>query len=205
MGSPTSAQMWILTRCSLERHHRRSNSQRRGKSEECYHPAQPGAVDWTAQCKHLGFAFGSSEGEVAFSPSSRETGALTCGGEVSAVGHHVSCKTLDSVLHDLRSSVWTVPKMDVEGCEEMILQGGTDTLSGQRIRVWLFELADAGLRRFNSSSDRLVGPFESHGYSIHYWEEERQHLGLRGDAGDRQRAHYIACCRLDELHRRLRL
>ena len=150
-------------------------------------------------------ALGNVAGEVTFSDSSRETGSLACDNETDGCQIKVLCKTLDAVLGSLTLPDWTIAKMDVEGCEEMILQGGTDTLAQKRIGVWLFELADTGLKRHHSSAAQLVRIFNDHGYSIHYWDEEARRFGKRGDEADTDRANYIACVDAERIVERLRL
>ena len=152
----------------------------------------------------LPFALGNVAGEVAFSDSSRETGSLADGSESDGRLIKDPCQTLDAALGGLALPAWTVAKMDVEGCEEMILQGGRDTLAQNRISVWLFELADAGLKRHRSSAEQLVRLFNEHGYSICYWDEKTQRLGGRGDEADTDRANYIACRDAGQLGQRLR-
>lgn len=151
----------------------------------------------------MDFALGNVDGEVAFSDSSRETGSLASVSEADGRLIKVPCKTLDAVLGNLALPDWTIAKMDVEGCEEMILQGGTETLAQKRVCIWLFELADAGLQRHDSSADRLVEFFQQHGYSIHYWDEEARRFGQRGDSGDVERANYLACAKPDAVRKRL--
>ena len=153
----------------------------------------------------MDFALGNVAGEVAFSDSSRETGSLASGDEADGCVIKVPCKTLDAVLGSLALPDCTIAKMDVEGCEEMILQGGTKTLVQKRIGVWLFELADTGLKRHHSSAEQLVKIFNDHGYSVHYWDEESRRLGKRGDETDTDRANYIACLDAERIVQRLRL
>ena len=153
----------------------------------------------------MDFALGNVAGEVAFSDSSRETGSLATGSEADSCVIKVPCKTLDAVLGSLTLPEWTIAKMDVEGCEEMILRGGTDTLAQKRVGVWLFELADSGLKRHHSSAEQLVRLFNDHGYSIHYWDEEARRFGKRGDEADTDRANYIACVDAEQIVERLRL
>ena len=153
----------------------------------------------------MDFALGNVAGEIAFSDSSRETGSLATGNEADGRVIKVPCKTLDAVLGSLSLPDWTIAKMDVEGCEEMILQGGTETLAQKRIGVWLFELADTGLKRHHSSAEQLVKAFNDHGYSIHYWDEESRRFGKHGDEADTDRANYIACVDAERTVQRLRL
>ena len=151
----------------------------------------------------MDFALGNVAGEVAFSDFSRETGSLASGGATEGCLIKVPCKTLDAVLGSLILPDWTIAKMDVEGCEEMILQGGTETLAKKRISAWLFELADTGLKRHHSSAEQLVKIFNDHGYSIHYWDEESRRFGKRGDEADTERANYIACVDAERIVGRL--
>lgn len=151
------------------------------------------ALNNVGNIRMLETALGDAESTLMFDDCGRETGSLAHEGVSFQRQIEVRCTLLDTLLAGNALADCIVAKMDVEGCEEMILRGAKETLKRGDVSVWLFELADAGLRRHGSSSERLIQVFEQSGYSILYWDEERQHLGHRGDEADSDRGNYLAC------------
>ncbi len=138
-------------------------------------------------------ALGSTEGVLMFEDSSRETGSLASADACSGAQIRVACSLLDHILASVPiASPVIVAKMDVEGCEGMILEGAKRTLETGAVKIWLFELGDEVLRRHGSSAEQLLGVFEHYGYSVLYWDEDGQRLGHKGDEHDFGHANYIA-------------
>lgn len=156
-----------------------------------------------ANAEVFGNALGNSTGQLSFFDSGRETGSIAGDKDPGAKLITVPCKRLDDCLGERSLPDCVVAKMDVEGCEALVLEGATGTMQGGRIAVWLFELNEIALRKHDASGDKLLGIFSHHGYSIHYWDEERQRLGKKGDEGDTDRENYLACRDVDSVRARL--
>ena len=162
------------------------------------------ALNRLTNVRVLETALGDKQGKLLFEDSSRETGSLASAGDASPSHIRVPCSLLDDVLASEKiTAAVVVAKMDVEGCEGMILEGARQTLEEGRVNVWLFELAETGLRRHGSSEEQLLGIFERHGYSILYWDEAHQRLGNRGDEHDNGHANYLACNNRTKINARL--
>ncbi len=153
----------------------------------------------------FGTALGNTTGELSFSDSGRETGSLATDLNSGAKLITVPCCRLDDCLAEHFLPEYVVAKMDVEGCEALVLDGATAAMQSGRISVWLFELNETALCKHGSSGEKLTGAFIEHGYSIHYWDEEHQRLGTKGDGRDASRENYVACRDVAALKTRLSL
>ena len=151
----------------------------------------------------FGIALGNTTGELSFFDSGRETGSIAGKSDPRANLITVPCSRLDDCLAGRSLPDCVVAKMDVEGCETMVLEGATVLMQSGRIGVWLFELNEIALSKHGGSGDKLIEIFSRHGYSILYWDEERRRLGVRGDEGDANRENYLACRDLEALRSRL--
>ena len=81
-----------------------------------------------ANAEVLGTALGSSNGELSFFDSGRETGSIATEGDVGGTLVKVPCSRLDDCLA-ARSLPWfVVAKMDVEGCEGLVLEGAAEVM-----------------------------------------------------------------------------
>jgi FkbM family methyltransferase len=148
-------------------------------------------------------ALGNSTGELSFFNSGRDGGSIACESDPSTNRITVPCSRLDDCLSGRHLPDYVVAKMDVEGCEALILEGAAETMQSGRIAVWLFELNDLALRKHGASGEKLLDLFAKHGYAIHYWNEENQRLGKRGDGDDSDRANYLACRDIGFIERRI--
>lgn len=148
-------------------------------------------------------ALGNSTGELSFFNSGRDGGSIACESDPSSSRITVPCSRLDDCLAGKRLPETVVAKMDVEGCEVLVLEGAVEAMASGRIAAWVFELNDLALRKHGASGDDLLRIFSKHGYAIHYWDEERQRLGKKGDDGDVNRANYLACRDLGLIERRI--
>lgn len=156
-----------------------------------------------ANAEVFGTALGNTTGQLSFFDSGREGGSIACETDPDAMLITVPCARLDDCLKSNALPEWTVAKMDVEGCESLVIEGASEVIRTRRIAVWLFELNDPALRKHASSADTLLDQFSQHGYSIHYWDEEKQRFGKKGDEGDRNRENYLACLDATEVGARL--
>ena len=156
-----------------------------------------------ANAEVFGTALGNSTGELSFFDSGRETGSIASEKDTGAKLITVPCSRLDDCLGGRSLPDYVVAKMDVEGCEALILEGATSALKSGRIAVWLFERNEAALQKHGSSGEQLLATFSRHGYSIHYWDEDRRRLGKKGDECDLERENYLACRDIAEVERRI--
>lgn len=148
-------------------------------------------------------ALGDKTGELSFVDSGREGGTIACAMDASANLITVPCSRLDDCLGGRILPDCLVIKMDVEGCEGLVLEGATATLQDERVAVWLFEVNEFELSKHGSSADNLFAIFSKHGFSIHYWDEESRRLGKKGDEGDTNRENYLACRDIGMIQRRI--
>ena len=156
-----------------------------------------------ANAEVFGNALGNTTGELSFFDSGRETGSIATEGDSGAKVITVPCRRLDDCLAGHSLPDYVVAKMDVEGCEALVLEGGTAAMQGGRISVWLFELNETALCKHGSSGEKLIEAFSTHGYSILYWDEEHRQLGTKGDGRDANRENYVACLDVEDLKGRL--
>ena len=156
-----------------------------------------------ATAEVFGTALGNMTGELSFFDSGRETGSIATDGDSGAKLVTVPCCRLDDCLAGRSLPDCVVAKMDVEGCEALVLDGAAAAMASGRISVWLFELNDIALRKHGSSGQELTEAFSKHGYSILYWDEEHRRLGMKGDGRDTNRENYVACRDVQALKTRL--
>jgi FkbM family methyltransferase len=148
-------------------------------------------------------ALGDSTGDLSFHDSGRETGSIHSANDRTVKSITVPCHRLDDCLSNRALPRCVVAKMDVEGFETTVLGGASATIEKGRVSVWLFELNAIALRDHGSSEEQLLAAYSEHGYSIIYWDEERQRLGRRGDEHDGDRANYLACRDIGTIERRI--
>jgi FkbM family methyltransferase len=154
--------------------------------------------------KVLELAVGDVDGELPFDGADRETGGLIEPSSESPLAIRVPCRRLDGLLDDAFLDRCLLAKIDIEGNEVAALRGASRILADRRIPCWIFELSSENLRGRGSSEADLIGLFESNGYEILYWDEDRDRLGTRGDADDVGRSNYLACCDRRRIDDRLR-
>src|SRR5213076_1186902 len=94
----------------------------------------------------LEVALSNFVGTIQFTAPKRETGTLASSTTSAGPLLDLPCSRLDNVLSMNFLSNCSLAKMDVEGCETLVLQGAVDILSTCQIPVWLFELSDAALK-----------------------------------------------------------
>ena len=148
-------------------------------------------------------ALGNSAGEISFIDSGRETGSIAEGGASAGKLITVPCARLDDCLDKRALPDCVVAKMDVEGCEALVLEGARKVMENGRITIWLFELNNVALHEHGNSAESLLQMFSQYGYSIAYWDEDQQRIGRRGDKSDTGRANYLACRDIGSIERRV--
>lgn len=114
-------------------------------------------------------AAGAEEGEMSFSQST--DGAYS---SLVAVGRRpelsqikVRVETIDAYLAKRGLPRIDVMKIDVEGAEALVLQGGRNLLQSpeRQPRVAMIELNSENLKAYGSSIDRIVSTMSTFGYS----------------------------------------
>jgi len=91
-------------------------------------------------------------------------GVSTIAGAAAGSGPRfdVDATTIDELTRDVRSV--DVIKIDVEGAEDLVLQGMRTGLEEHRYRAVLLELHPQALRARGVSAEQCIGLLESHGY-----------------------------------------
>lgn len=96
-------------------------------------------------------AIGRDPGEVEFAV--RGTGSRI------QTEHDLDCKTVKAEVVRLDDILptrdWAMGKLDIEGAEHLALEGATKLLADANPPIWMTELTDRGLRRFDSSEREM--------------------------------------------------
>lgn len=92
---------------------------------------------------------------------------------IGASGIEVRAVTLDSLLEERGWPEVSLIKIDVQGAEERVLRGATETLRRCRPALYV-EVDDAALRQMGSSSERVLAHLQSAGYEICRVESRRR-------------------------------
>jgi len=79
----------------------------------------------------------------------------------------INVRTLDFLLTDLTISKVDIVKIDVEGAEMAVLEGGKDFFRASPPQAFFIECIDQHLRRFGASSEELVSWLNSEGYKTY--------------------------------------
>lgn len=152
-------------------------------------------------------AIGDIDGTIHFDDATREMGSIIVGDSGQTKTRDLPCVRLDTLLSRMLEPDERIDlaKMDVEGCEMLILRGATETLQKRRIRTWLFEVSDPALKDHGSSAAELLGTFAAAGYSLFRWDESTRTLHPVADYVTLSSANLIACADAPFLHHRLGL
>lgn len=78
-------------------------------------------------------------------------------------GTVITTVTIDSVLEDRGNPVVSLIKIDVQGAEMRVLEGGGKTLQQHRPALWI-EIDDAALRSFGTSAEDIFSFLHDRGY-----------------------------------------
>lgn len=79
--------------------------------------------------------------------------------------------TLDLVVQQLNLPRVDLIKVDAEGCELAILQGGKETLRQHKPAI-LVEVQDSSLRHLGASADQLLAFIEAEGYDLYEFSSD---------------------------------
>lgn len=113
-------------------------------------------------------ALSNESGIVAFElEDESEISRLSCSGN-DARSHRVPCRTLSSYLHDQGSCRLDFVKIDVEGAEGLVLQGALSLIDEGIRPVFMVEVIERNLSRYEWSSEKLRRCLELRGYRW-YW------------------------------------
>jgi hypothetical protein len=83
---------------------------------------------------------------------------------------------LDGLISQGQVPLFTIAKMDVEGCELEVLDGAKHLLQSGTVAAWLFELSDDNLRHRGASAPALVTRFNQTGHRFFIWNELKANL-----------------------------
>ena len=150
-------------------------------------------------------AVGEIDGTVRFATAQREMGSIVPAEENAPGIVELPCQKLDT-LFAVRLTAGeeiALAKMDVEGCEMLVLAGAQKILQHRLVRAWLFEVGPGGLQAHGHTARELLEVFQQAGYSFHTWNEsERQLHPVDLEAG-LQHANLIACLDPGQIQQRL--
>jgi hypothetical protein len=121
---------------------------------------------------------GKIDGTVRFSTSQREMGSIVDASDHEPGTIDVPCQRLDTILAGMLDAGEEIAlaKMDVEGCEMLVLQGAEKILGRRLVRAWLFEVSNDALRAHGHSARELLETFLRFGYSLYFWDESAREL-----------------------------
>jgi FkbM family methyltransferase len=134
------------------------------------------AINALANVRVIASAVGKIDGTVRFATAQREMGSIV---EDDAAGTvELPCRTLDTLLAPELAAGASIAlaKMDVEGCEMLILEGAPLVLERGLVRAWIFEVGDEALRVHGYSADELLETFRGTGYALFFWDETKREL-----------------------------
>ncbi len=140
-----------------------------------------------AQCLAIGSAPGTVQFLQELDVSNRISVSSDQTGELGRV-ENVPCITLDMALEGTR---FALGKIDIEGAEYMVFQGGPRMLQEANPPIWLLELKDRLLRRFGSSAAELSQLLRNAGYELAVYNANRRQL-LFCDAPWHERGNVLA-------------
>ena len=128
------------------------------------------------QCHKI--ALSSAAGSVDLQTPIKTSGSLRVG--LSYIGaatdsntltETVPAQRLDDFLADRQLDTIDVVKMDVEGAEQLVLDGAPDLL--KRVRpIWYVEIDESRAQRFGDSAQMLFATFTGNGYKAFHFDED---------------------------------
>jgi FkbM family methyltransferase len=164
-------------------------------------------INGLAQVEVMPFAVGREDGTVRFATAQREMGSIVEEFDSSVGTMELPCRKLDTLLAASLAAGEEIAlaKMDVEGCEMLVLDGAPQLLGRRLIRAWLFELGEGALRAHGYAPRDLLERFRQSGYSIHTWDEAGRELNPYDAERDTEHFNLIACLDAAETRQRLGL
>ena len=96
----------------------------------------------------------------------------------------VHAETLDTYCADAGLDRLDFVKLDVEGGELALLQGGTHTIDRHHPTL-LLELEERHTHRYGHTPDDVVGWLTERGYRMHHWRAGRWHATTRVNPANR--------------------
>lgn len=118
-----------------------------------------------------GTAIGAERGRTSF--AIRGTGSRIKTADDRDVVIPVDVVTLDTALPH---RAWAMAKLDVEGAEALTLSGAVNLLKTGRVPVWLLELREHFLARFDSSVEQIRDFLRSYNYEFMSYDPESNRL-----------------------------
>ena len=128
------------------------------------------------QCHKI--ALSSAAGSVDLQTPIKTSGSLRVG--LSYIGaatdsntltETVPAQRLDDFLSDRQLDSIDVVKMDVEGAEQLVLDGAPDLL--KRVRpIWYVEIDESRAQRFGDSAQMLFATFTGNGYKAFHFDDD---------------------------------
>ena len=105
-------------------------------------------------------------------PGDEAMGSLEDNGRTKVLSTaSVQCSTLDTILRELRIDRVDFVKMDVEGAELQVLEGGVGLFAGEHRPIVVFEAYEANCAPFGYCVFDLLRRFDQLGYSVKQLDE----------------------------------
>ncbi|MDG2381085.1 MAG: FkbM family methyltransferase [Pirellulaceae bacterium] len=126
------------------------------------------------QVKTMFAAVGEQSGEASFLQSANLINRFSLDGEAEK-SEMVPCVTLDDMIGDTR---YAMGKIDIEGAEPLAFQGAIKSLAVGNPPVWVMELKDRLLQRFDSSADQFASQIRDLGYRLGQYDADANRLSF---------------------------
>ncbi|MGC6497322.1 MAG: FkbM family methyltransferase [Candidatus Puniceispirillaceae bacterium] len=128
------------------------------------------------QCHKI--ALSSAAGTVDLQTPIKASGSLRVGlsyigaaGDTNTLTETVPAQRLDDFLADRQLDSIDVVKMDVEGAEQLVLDGAPALLKQVR-PIWYVEIDESRAQRFGDSAQMLFATFTGNGYKAYHFDDE---------------------------------
>jgi FkbM family methyltransferase len=119
-------------------------------------------------------AVGAAPGQASFvQPPDDNFGVGSLARVGEEANYRVAVTTLDGFRDEQRLARIDVLKIDVEGGEQLVLQGAKGLLASLEAPIIMFEVCDTLARRFGTSCAEIKDLLETAGYSIYRFDGDR--------------------------------
>ncbi len=127
--------------------------------------------------RHHNIALGREAGRIRFTSTLDTVNHALTDGESDATAIEVAVNTLDAEFGDERPAVI---KIDVEGFEMPVLEGGAGLLADERLHSVILELNGSGVR-YGRADAEIVSLMRSHGFRTYSYDPmNRRLIDLQG-------------------------
>jgi FkbM family methyltransferase len=161
---------------------------------------------WRGQTAILSSALSSRPGEAAFYFSGAANAAYSGFHPLDPSGSSfaVPCTTLDRMCADYDIARAGMVKLDVEGAEIEVLQGGRESIAAGRFPLLMVEFTERNLARAGHTSQDLFRELETGGYKVCRFDEQKLELIPLQYSGPVYYENYFAALDPESVNSRLR-